>query len=63
MLIVFPFSVVSKGAALVWFGFLWYINSCTLFNAKSCLYAYYMTCKHILYITFLNEPELFFAHS
>ena len=40
---------------------LWHINNCRLFNAKSSLYSYqiYM-CKHILLITFLNEPELFF---
>ena len=33
-----------------------------LFNAKSFLYIYikYMISKHILYITFLNEPDLIF---
>ena len=31
----------------------------------ACLYTYieYMNDKHILWITFLNEFELFFAHS
>ena len=25
-----------------------------------CIYIKYMICKHILYITFLNKPELIF---
>ena len=48
---------------MIWFGLvLWHINHCRLFNAKSFLYIYieYMICKHILQITFLIEPELFF---
>ena len=48
---------------LLWLGsFLWHIYYCWLFNAKSFLYICikYMISKHILWITFLNEPELFF---
>ena len=39
-----------------------HISHYKLFNAKSCLNIYikYMICKHILYISFLNEPELIF---
>ena len=47
---------------MLWFGWvLWHINHCRLFNAKSfytCIK--YMISKHILWITFLNEPELIF---
>ena len=48
---------------MIWFGYvLWHINLCMLSNAKSASYIYikYMISKHILFITFLNEPELFF---
>ena len=52
----------------VWFGWvLWHIYNCRLFNAKYslCMSIKYMICKHILLITFLNEPELifFFTHT
>ena len=41
---------------------LWHFNHCRLFNAKSSLYIYkYMICKHIVLITLLNEPWLFFC--
>ena len=50
---------------MIWFGWvLRHINHCRLFNVKSFLYIYikYMISKHILLITFLNEPEfIFFA--
>ena len=49
---------------MIWFVWvLWHSNHCRLFNAKSCLYIYirYMICKHILLISFLNEPELIFC--
>ena len=41
---------------------LWDINLCRLVNAKSRLYIYskYIWFLNILYITFLNEPELIF---
>ena len=52
---------------MIWFGWvLWHINHCRLFNAKFFLYIYikYMISKYILFITFLNKPEIyFFAHS
>ena len=52
---------------MVWFGLvLWHIDHWRLFNAKPSLYIYikYMISKHILYITFLNEPDLIFlVHS
>ena len=42
-----------------------YQLSKVFFNTKSFLYIYvymkYMICKHILLITFLNEPELIFC--
>ena len=41
---------------------LWHINHDRLFNAKYSLYMF-MICKQILLITFLNKPELIFAHS
>ena len=50
-----------------WLGLvLWHTNHCWLFYAKPFSYVYveYMISKHILLITFLNEPELiFFVHS
>ena len=41
---------------------LWHIKHCRLFNTESslCIYIKYMIWKHILFITFLHEPELFF---
>ena len=46
---------------MIWFYWvLWNINHCRLFNTKFSLYSIYMICKHILLITFLNEPELIF---
>ena len=48
---------------MIWFAlFLWHINHCRLFDAKSSLYIFYIytICEHILLITFLNEPELIF---
>ena len=52
----------------MWFGWvLWHINHCRSFNAESCLYIYiiytYMISKHIMLITFLNEPQLMFLHT
>ena len=46
---------------LGWFGYV--ISICRLFNAKFSLNIYfrYMICKHILLITFFNEPELIFC--
>ena len=39
-------------------------NHCILFEAKSYLLSNkYMIYKHILFITFLNELDLFFTHS
>ena len=38
-----------------------YINSCRLFNAKSCLYIY---IKYIWFVkNILNKPELIFLHT
>ena len=50
--------VISKSG---WFGLvLWHINYFWLFNVKSSLYIRirYMISKHILLVTFLNEPKL-----
>ena len=53
---------------MIWFGLvLGHINHCRLFNAKFSIYIYikfvYKVFSHILLITYLSEPELFFAHS
>ena len=47
--------------SLVWF----YGISTRLFNAKSslCIYIKYLISKHILLITFLNEPGLIVFHT
>ena len=56
---------ILDNAGLVWLvgQVLRHISHCRLFNAKSFLYIYiryiYMICRHI---TFLNKPELIFAH-
>ena len=51
---------------MIWFGwFLWHINHCMLFNAKSYLYIS-VRCKrfvNILLILFLNEPKLILWHT
>ena len=49
---------------MIWF--LWHINHCRLFNAKSFLYTYIRYIwfvKHILLVMFLNEPKLIFLHT
>ena len=54
---------------LVWFGLVGFHDISTIVDylMPNSLYTYilniYMICKHILLITFLNKPELFYAHS
>ena len=49
---------------LIWFGkVLWYINYYWVFNVYAYILDVYMIPNHILWITFLNEPELIFKQS
>ena len=67
-LILNPLYTYIYWIYFIWFGcILWHINHCRLFNAKFLfihiyqiyIYIYiYIICKHILLITFLNEPEI-----
>ena len=55
------FGLVSLG----WVGF-YGISTIVGYLMPNPVYTYilniYVICKHILYIKFLNEPDLFFAH-
>ena len=58
---------VKQGSIKYHFLSLWYDATWEWTQVFPVSYAYilniYMICKHILDITFLNEPELFFVHS
>ena len=52
----------------IWFGLVGFYGISTVvgYLMPNPLYTgtlnIYIICKHILYMTFVNEPELFFAH-
>ena len=53
--------ILNISISLVWFD-----GTSTIvgYLRPNFVYIYiYMICKHILYITLLNKPEVFFAHS